>query len=197
MSDTFRASKKLSWLLRHAAAEQGLALDDRGFADIADVLTLLRIPRDLLDAAVAENNKQRFEVVGERIRASQGHSAGVVSLDALEASWTPLTGEGLLWHGTSVTAIPGIAAEGLLPISRTHVHLAAAVDAKVGKRANVDLLLGVSLGRLREAGLAVFESPNGVLLARRVPREAIVEVRAASRKGEAALDEARAALMGS
>jgi putative RNA 2'-phosphotransferase len=46
----------------------------------------------------------------------------------------------------------------------------------VGKRAQVDVLLEVSVARLRDHGLTVWRSPNGVLLVRRVPPDCIVRV---------------------
>lgn len=188
-----QASKKLSWLLRHGAAEAGVALDSEGWADISAVLSALRLPRAQFDAAVAQNNKKRFEVDGDRVRACQGHSAGVVSRDAVESSWVELSQtEGTIWHGTSLDAIAQIAKEGLLPVSRTHVHLAEHTNSTVGKRANVDVLLGVSIAAMRAAGEPLWKSPNGVILARRVPPGAIVEVRAAHPRAERGLDRVRA-----
>jgi putative RNA 2'-phosphotransferase len=170
------AAKRLSWLLRHGAVEEGLPLDPQGFASIADVLRLLRMRRDLLDAAVAQNDKKRFEIEGERIRAVQGHSAPVVDADAIEASWTEYREDAPIFHGTSLTAAEAIATSGIHAGQRSHVHLAASVDATVGKRAKLDLLLLVDPVRLRAAGLPVYRAPNGVLLTRLVPVTAIVGV---------------------
>lgn len=186
------ASKKLSWLLRHGAHEAGLAMDADGWADIAQVLRIVRVSRPLFDQAVQQNDKKRFELDGDRVRACQGHSAGVVSLASMEESWTELArSEGLVWHGTALEAIEGIARSGIIPVSRTHVHLAESTDAKVGKRANVAVLLGVSIERMRAAGERLWSSPNGVVLARHVPVSAIVTVRAASRRGEVELARVR------
>jgi len=105
-----------------------------------------------------------------------------VTLEALEASWREVTDEASIWHGTNLDALVGIAKEGILPGARTHVHLAEEVDSKVGKRAQVAVLLEVSTARLREEGLKVFQSPNGVLLVRRVPSRAIVDLKAVTKK---------------
>jgi putative RNA 2'-phosphotransferase len=184
------ASKRLSWLLRHGAVEEGLPLDPQGFASIADVLRLLRMRRDLLDAAVAQNDKKRFEIERDRIRAVQGHSAPVVDADAIEASWTEYLEDAPIFHGTSLTAAEAIATSGIHAGQRSHVHLAASVDATVGKRANVDVLLLVDPVRLRAAGLPVYRAPNGVLLTRSVPVAAIVGVHRVRRLR--AVDEERA-----
>lgn len=186
-------SKKMSWLLRHAATSQGVAMDAAGWVEIAEVLRALGLSREQLDAVVRDNSKARFEVDGSRIRATQGHSTapGAVSLAALEASWAPYDGSGPLFHGTNPSAISGIAREGILPVSRTHVHLAAAVDSQVGKRANVAVLLEVSAARLRAQGLGVFVSPNGVILARRVPVDCIVGLVGVTREGRGRAAELR------
>ncbi|GAA3136298.1 putative RNA 2'-phosphotransferase [Kribbella aluminosa] len=61
------------------------------------------------------------------------------------------------------------ACQGLRAGRRTHVHLAAAKDSRVGRRTSVEVLLGVDPGNL-----AVYRAPNGVLLTREVPPDAIV-----------------------
>jgi putative RNA 2'-phosphotransferase len=168
-----RDSRRISRLLRHTAGERGLTMSADGWASIDDVLRLLGMDRFALDQAVEDNDKQRLQVDGERIRACQGHSlAGMpVTCEALENSWERVHPDHLLWHGTNHAALDGIRVHGLLPGRRTHVHLAAEKDSPVGRRSAVDLLLGVD-----PADLAIYRAPNGVLLTRFVPADAIVEV---------------------
>jgi putative RNA 2'-phosphotransferase len=156
-------------------------------------MAVLGIDRAQLDEAVERNDKWRLEVDGDRIRACQGHSLDgmPVTRAALEASWRPVRPSDPLWHGTGVASLPPIAARGLHPGRRSHGHLAAAPDSRVGKRARVDLLLGVDPARLAAAGLGVFEAPNGVLLVREVPAACITELLAASPSGTAAMAEGR------
>ena len=187
-------STRLSWLLRHGANESGLAMDTAGFAALGDVLRLAQLRRDDLDVIVRDNNKLRFQLVdgrgGERIRAVQGHSleGTPVTLDGLEGSWDVVDDEAPLFHGTSVAAARAIlASDGIHAAARSHVHLADAVDATVGKRAAVDVLLTIDPVRLRAAGQRVFRAPNGVLLTREVPRGAVVDVVGATRAGTAAV----------
>jgi len=185
--ETSRVSHRLSWLLRHGAIEAGLAMDAAGWAAIDDVLRAVGVSREALDAVVRDNNKSRYELRGERIRACQGHSpkGTPVTLEALEASWSVDLRVEPVWHGTRLDAVPAIAAEGLIPGERTHVHLAEATDSKVGKRANVDVLLCVDPARLRAAGVTLFQSPNGVILARAVPPGCITDLRAETRRARA------------
>ena len=196
-TETLRGqSKYLSWLLRHGAREAGLPMDAAGWVEIVDVLRVGRLSRPALDEIVRENNKQRLQVDGERIRASQGHSLEgcPVTCEALEASWAEWDDAGSIWHGTRPEAVASIAQQGLLPQGRTHVHLAEATDSTVGKRANVGVLLEVSPERLRAAGLPVFVSPNGVLLVRRVPPSCIVGLQALTRRARSEEASLRRAL---
>jgi putative RNA 2'-phosphotransferase len=179
-------SKKLSWLLRHRAPSEGIAMDAAGWVAVADVLRVLGLTRDELARGVELNTKSRLDLRGDRIRASQGHSTeGMpVTHDALEASWERFAGEGPIWHGTAVDALPGIVREGIVPQARTHVHLTDALDSKVGKRASVHVMIEVSVARLGALGIGVFQSQNGVVLARRVPPSAITGIVALSARAK-------------
>ena len=186
------ASKKLSWLLRHGALSEGIPMDAAGWVPVERVLGALGLSRPELERVVLENNKSRLELVDDRIRASQGHSLeGMpVTLEALEASWELRAGNESIWHGTNVGAAAGIGREGILPGGRTHVHLAEAIDSRVGKRAEVHIMIEVSPERLRAQGLHVYRSPNGVILCRRVPVDSIIGLLAlsqAAKKSEAIL----------
>jgi putative RNA 2'-phosphotransferase len=182
-----RWSRKLSWLLRHGAADEGLAMDTAGWAAIADVRALLRINDTQLEGAIRHNDKNRIEVDGDRIRACQGHSLETmpVTREALEASWRRWEGTDLVWHGTRVSAVEGIVGEGIHAGRRSHVHLAASLDSIVGKRSNTPVMLGVDPERLANAGIGLYVSPNGVMLCRHVPTDAIVSLVPKSKRSRA------------
>jgi putative RNA 2'-phosphotransferase len=165
-------SRRLSRVLRHTAGARGLAMTADGWASIEDVCELLQMDRTALNAAVEHNDKARLQVDGDRIRACQGHSAeGMpVTREALENSWRRVDPQDLVWHGTNTAALPAITKEGVRPGRRTHVHLAPGRNSRVGRRSAVDVLLGIDPAKL---GQPVFEAPNGVLLVRSVPSEAI------------------------
>lgn len=141
-----------------------------GWSSINDVCALLDLTREQLNEAVAQNDKRRLQVDGDRIRACQGHSRlnMPVTLEALEASWTVYQPQGLLWHGTNAQAVGSITATGLHPGRRTHVHLTQTRDSPLGRRTPVQL-------RVDPTDLTVFEAPNGVLLTRSVPPANIVK----------------------
>jgi putative RNA 2'-phosphotransferase len=189
-----KASRKLSWLLRHGASEAGVKLDAAGWAEIVSVLNALNMDRELFDAVVEQNNKKRFTVEGSRVRAEQGHSGAIVDLDAIEASWTPFEGPGPIWHGTGIEPLASIAREGLLPQKRTHVHMVEAKDSVAGKRSAVDVLLEIDVSRMKSRKQRIFRSENGVVLARAVPKECIVDVVPMTARAREQLPELRRTL---
>lgn len=187
-------SKTLSWLLRHGAREAGVAMDAAGWAPVTEVLAYLHTSREALEEAVRNNSKRRLELVGDRVRACQGHSAAdmPVTCEALEASWRPYAADGSLYHGTTVEATVAIAREGLAPQRRTHVHLAPTPDSEVGKRAATPVVLEVACDRLRAAGERIFAAANGVVLVRRVPASCIVGLTCTTRAAQRHVAELRA-----
>ena len=183
-----RKSKKLSWLLRHGAIDANVDMDAAGWVSIDQVLRICALGRGQLDEIVARNNKSRLTVRGTMIRAVQGHSTSgtPVTVEALEASWHQWTGVAPVFHGTNPRALSDILVQGLKPMNRTHVHLAQSEGSKVGKRANVGVLVGVCPTQLAAAGSPLYQADNGVLLTRFVPVSAIVSVQGVSKAGRRA-----------
>ncbi|KAK5130627.1 hypothetical protein LTR08_001886 [Meristemomyces frigidus] len=65
MPRAVQVSKKIAWLLRHGAAEEGLQLDANGYLNVQDVLGNrkihgLKVSLEELRQLVADNDKQRF-----------------------------------------------------------------------------------------------------------------------------------------
>jgi len=157
--------------MRHAPERIGLRLDPAGWADIEELLRLAQprhpLTRDLIERAVAENDKQRFAISadGERIRASQGHSIEV------DVGLSPTPPPRLLYHGTATRFLDAIRREGLDKRSRNHVHLSADADtaARVGARHGKPVVLRVRAAAMAEAGHVFFLSENGVWLTDAVP----------------------------
>ena len=158
-------SKFLSYVLRHAPQEAGLTLDRGGWVEIDALLQGLAragrpMSRKSLDQLVRDSDKQRFTVVGTRIRAAQGHSVEV------DLGLTPVAPPEILFHGTADRFLSAIRAEGLTPQSRRQVHLSAdlATARKVGARHGRVEVLQVAAQRMHAGGAAFFQADNGVWL---------------------------------
>ena len=173
-----RASKYLALRLRHKPHEAGLAMSPDGWVEVEALLHAaagdgVAIGLDELRLVVATNSKQRYELdgTGRRIRARQGHS---VEVDlGLEAGMPP----DALYHGTVRRFLDQILSEGLRPMGRQHVHLAAdpATAVEVGRRRGAPVLLVVRAGRMVASGYAFWRSSNGVWLTLAVPPEFVQE----------------------
>ncbi len=168
-------SKFLSLVLRHQPETIGLVLNDEGWADLDQLISLANaqgtsLTRELVFDVVASSDKQRFaldtsDTGGTRIRANQGHSV------AVDLKLAPQVPPELLFHGTATRFAPSIGQEGLRPGARQHVHLSATADTatSVGARHGKPLVLVVRAGEMERDGSVFYLSANGIWLTAAVP----------------------------
>jgi putative RNA 2'-phosphotransferase len=165
--DVVRASKRLSYVLRHRPDAVGLTLDAAGWVDVEDLLAALGLTRGQLEEVVARNDKQRFTLdpTGTRIRASQGHSVQV------DLGYAPEQPPAELFHGTVERNLAAIRREGLRPGNRHAVHLSPDVQTarRVGARRGRPVVLRVDAGSMAAEGAVFTRSANGVWLVDAVP----------------------------
>lgn len=170
--DTTRTSKFLSLVLRHQPETIGLALDENGWATVAELLLKMTehkmpVSADDLQHVVATNNKKRFAFNedGSKIRASQGHSIEV------ELDLPQQVPPAVLYHGTGEKWVASILLTGLEKRSRQHVHLSGdtTTATAVGKRHGKPVIFEVAAGRMQADGYPFYLSANGVWLTDAVP----------------------------
>jgi putative RNA 2'-phosphotransferase len=160
-----RLSKRMSKALRHQPERVGLTLDPAGWVPVTDLLTALGITEAELREVVDRNDKKRFTIDGDRIRANQGHS---VEVDlGLPAAIPPDT----LFHGTVAQFLDDIMRDGLRPMSRHDVHLSPDRETarRVGARRGRPVILTVDAKAMSDAGHEFRLSANGVWLTDHVP----------------------------
>ncbi len=166
-----KASKFLSFVLRHEPEAIGLELDTNGWVAldllIEKAATEISLSPDLIEEVVRTSDKKRFALSedGARIRANQGHSVKV------DLQLTPKDPPEVLYHGTATRFLESILADGLRPGQRHHVHLSAerATALAVGKRHGKPVVLQIASAEMRARGFLFFLSENGVWLTDRVP----------------------------
>ncbi len=168
--DDLKASKKLSYVLRHAPESIGITLDEAGWVPVADLLAALAargwaVSPDQLDRVVTSSDKQRFALADGRIRANQGHSVPV------QLGLAPSTPPAELFHGTVSRSLSAIWAEGLARGNRHHVHLSPDRETatRVGARRGRPVVLTVAAGQMLADGYLFYRSANGVWLTDAVP----------------------------
>ncbi|TSA84514.1 RNA 2'-phosphotransferase [Deinococcus detaillensis] len=163
-------SHQLSYLLRHAPHQAGLSLEAGGWVPLAPLLMHLGVSRPQVERVVAQSDKQRFSLRGERIRANQGHSVPV-DLELL-----PTEPPSVLYHGTVAAALSSIRFSGLRPMQRHHVHLSPDVETarRVGAKRGPAMILTVRSDLMHARGHLFYRSENGVWLVDEVPSQFLV-----------------------
>lgn len=159
-------SRRLAYLLRHAPHEAGLTLAVGGWVPLEPLLKHLGVDRERIERVVGADEKGRFALAGDRIRANQGHSVPVdLGLVALEPP-------GVLYHGTYQGAQVGIERHGLRAMNRHHVHLSPDTQTarRVGLRRGWPLVYAVDAAGMHRQGCVFFRSDNGVWLVDAVPK---------------------------
>ena len=167
---TVRVSKYLSKHLRHQPERIGLTLDEGGWVGIDTLMEAAAahgfpITRAELDHVVEANDKRRFAVDGDRIRADQGHTVEV------DLGLPPATPPPYLYHGTVAAYLGAIRAEGLRAMNRHDVHLSPDRETatRVGARRGRPVVLSVDAGAMHRDGHVFRVSDNGVWLTEAVP----------------------------
>lgn len=172
-------SKTVSYYLRHKPEELGLKLDKDGWVDIDLLLSKLsdkNVPLDRasLNEIVASDNKGRYTIKENSIRANQGHSTSQVDLN-FKKETPPID----LFHGTGVSSWDQIKnSEGLNPMSRHYVHLSQDKDTaqKVADRSREKtIILKIKARAMVLDGHSFYLSENGVWLTDSVPLKYIEE----------------------
>ncbi|KUJ68553.1 RNA 2'-phosphotransferase [Streptomyces albus subsp. albus] len=165
-----RISKYLARHLRHEPERIGISLDPRGWVAIEELIAAadadgFRFTRAELDQVVRSNDKQRYAIDGDRIRANQGHSVEV------DLGLPPAEPPAYLFHGTVARSVAAIRTEGLRPMDRHAVHLSPDRQTafRVGARRGKPVVLSVDAGAMHRAGHIFRVSANGVWLVDEVP----------------------------
>lgn len=122
-----RISRFLTYLLRHRPKEYPLVFDKRGFVEWHDVVELVQerfydVTEDDIRAVVTDSEKKRFELEGDKVRATYGHSFPV---DLGEEVIEP---PDKLYYGTARDLAQSMLRNGLKPRDRQYVHLSISAE---------------------------------------------------------------------
>ncbi|SGZ46569.1 CIC11C00000002836 [Sungouiella intermedia] len=165
-------SKSLSYLLRHGAEKEKLAIDPQGWIALDVLLNHHRLKSQKasvtdIERIVAQNDKQRFSLKSVDdsvyICANQGHTLKAVTpeLELLTSETMPAN----VYHGTFRRKLPAIEQTGLSRMQRNHIHFTSDAEwSKLGIRPNCDVLIYIDTSRLLDNGYELYRSRNGVIL---------------------------------
>lgn len=181
MMDFRRASKKLSFYLRHCEEPRYISLEG-GWADIDVIIRALKeklpwMNREILEEIVEQDEKGRYSISpdGRKIRANQGHSIEGVVIKMKQVDSPPE----YLYHGTAQRSLDSILKDGLRSMSRNYVHISTdyATAVKVGSRHGKPAVLQFRAADFVRDGYKLYISDNGVWQAEYVPPEYLSVVR--------------------
>jgi len=122
-----RISRFLTYILRHRPQDYPLVFDERGFVDWRDIVQLVQeryydVTEEQIRAVVVDSEKKRFELAGEKVRATYGHSFPV---DLGQQTVQP---PDELYYGTARDLAQSMVRNGLKPRDRQYVHLSVSAE---------------------------------------------------------------------
>ena len=166
MKNKTKISKFMSYLLRH---DPKMKMDKEGFLLIEDLIEIIgkryQVDRELIEEIVREDEKGRYEIKGDKIRARYGHSIEI-------SPSLPLASIKKLYHGTTEKAANKILEEGLKPMGRKKIHLSPSIkDAiEVGKRrVKNPFILEIDCDKMRKDGILIQKASEKVYVANYIP----------------------------
>lgn len=178
MSQVEKASKLLSYMLRHKPEVFNITLDKEGWASVEEIvantsLHAIKLTEELITRVVMEDDKGRYELSPYRdeIRAVQGHST--TSVDIAYPTMTP---PDRLYHGTATKNLDSIRKHGLVSANRQYVHLSESIDTAtaVGRRHGDPVVITVDAKQMSQAGYKFYLAPNGVWLVEAVNTDFLI-----------------------
>jgi len=168
-------SKELSYMLRHKPEFYNIKLSNTGYANVKEVLKVLRMSFKELSKIVNEDTKKRYSFNKDKllIKANQGHS---IKIDLeLEA----ITPPEYLYHGTVDRFIKSIEKSGLKKMKRHHVHLSEDKNTAhdvASRRKSKSILLRINSMDMFNEGYSFYLTENSVWLTNDVPYKYIEKI---------------------
>ncbi|QUH21898.1 RNA 2'-phosphotransferase [Alkaliphilus sp. B6464] len=173
-------SKKISYVLRHHPEKFGLQLDEDGWVSVKALLTSIKnydkkwqhITIEDIRFIVDTDDKKRYELLDEKIRAFYGHS--VVN----KINKVPCGPPEILYHGTTPEAYKSIQNNGLKSMSRQYVHYSLDQDTALmvaKRRTKHPVILLIKANDAYKDGINFYRETSGIYLSENLPSRYIKE----------------------
>jgi putative RNA 2'-phosphotransferase len=167
-------SKTISHALRHEPWKYELELDEEGWVDIQELLSVLRalekkwenLDENDLTEMIRRSSKQRHELKNGKICALYGHSTPNKLLKQLAEP------PEILYHGTLPEIASVICEEGLKPMGRHYTHLSIDIETakQVGyRKSRKPKILVIRAKEAYLSGIPFYIGNKNVWLANDIP----------------------------
>jgi putative RNA 2'-phosphotransferase len=172
-----RLGRFISGLLRHFPDRFDLQMDKNGWVNFESLVRVVRrkykwANKWIVKALIYSDEKKRYELREDKIRARYGHSVKVKLDDMPEAE------ESILYYGTSEEEAQRLLEIGIKPVNQTFVHLSTTVEKseEVAKlRTDNPIILVVDAKKIKEMGIRVIKANDLIALVEQVPAECIMD----------------------
>lgn len=167
---TERLGRFISGALRHFPDDLGLAMNQHGWVDVDVLVDAMRTRykwsnREKLFSIIESDEKGRYEIKGNKIRARYGHSVDV-DLDYDENTLPEL------YYGASREEVDILLEKGVRPVKQRYVHLSTSADKarEVAKIHTEDpVLLVINAEEARNDGIMMLSATENIVLADEIP----------------------------
>jgi putative RNA 2'-phosphotransferase len=165
----------VSGILRHFPDKFGLNMDKNGWVNLESLTRIVRRKYKwaniwVIKALVYSDEKQRYELKDDRIRARYGHSVDVELEDMPEAE------EDVLYYGTSEEEAHRMMEIGIKPVNQKFVHLSTTIEKSkevASIRTDTPIILEIDAKRAREDGIRIIKANKTIALAEEIPAKYI------------------------
>ncbi len=173
-----KLGKFVSGLLRHFPQKFELEMDENGWVNFEDLVKVVSrkyrwANRWVLKAMVYSDEKKRYEIKGDKIRARYGHSIDVKLYDMPEAE------EDTLYYGTSEEEANRMLEIGIKPVNQAYVHLSTSIERSIEVatlRTKKPIIFEIDAKKAKEDGIRILKANDSIALTKEIPAKYIKKV---------------------
>lgn len=170
-----KLGKFISGVLRHFPDKFGLNMDENGWVNLESLARVVKRRYRwaniwLIKALVYSDEKQRYELKDDKIRARYGHSVDVKLNDLPEAE------EDVLYYGTSEEEAHRMLEIGIKPVNQRYVHLSTTIEKSkevASIRTDTPIVLEIDAKKARKDGIRIVKANDLIALAEEIPAKYI------------------------
>jgi len=164
----------MAGILRHFPEKFNLSMDRRAWVNLPDMVNAVQgrrkqffwLRQHHIRAMVDTDKKKRYQIVGNSIRATYGHTVEV------EPDLPTQNIPDVLFYPTSNAEIDILLESGIMPVDRKKVHLSKTLDSAIeagSHRVENPIILRVDAKGAIEDGYTIGEAGYTVFIAKEIP----------------------------